>query len=616
MKNNPALRRLPRIGRLTAGIMALLLLWVLIPQTAFAATGDDTVGQVERLIDGICAFKCGGADSAHIQRWLDGGLADGVGGAAEWYVLALSQSGETYDFTAYAASLADYLASKNVPSATTREKFALASMAAGSGVDYAASVLPGAIGKQGVMSWIYGLHVLNNGVEADGIDAASAVRSLLDLECSAGGWTILGDVADTDVTSMAMQALAPHADDPEVKAALDRAVGLLAGRQGGDGDCMGFGGAFNPESTAQVIVALSAMGIDCAADERFMTNGKTLFDGLEKYRLDDGSFCHALGDGMNENATVQTFYACVSYLRMTRGAGSLYVLDALRPAETVPEVDTPVPAEPEPAPEEPTAAESAEDGEPIPSEPDAPEAEPVPEPEPEPEAKPEPEPEPAPETERSPVSEAEVPDAESGIGEVPAPAAKTPGGYRKWAYLGVGIAGVLACVVLFAVGKRHYKNYIAVGLFVLLGAAFVHFTDFQSVGTYYSAGPEKENAVGHVTMTIRCDTVLGKTDSELIPEDGVILPLTEFAIEEGDTAYSILTEAARTYGIQTETRGAEGMLYVTGIHYLYEYEFGDLSGWMYHVNGQAPSVGSDACVLHDGDLVEWLYSCEIGNDLN
>ena len=58
------------------------------------------------------------------------------------------------------------------------------------------------------------------------------------------------------------------------------------------------------------------------------------------------------------------------------------------------------------------------------------------------------------------------------------------------------------------------------------------------------------------------------------------------------------------------------MRYVAGIHYLYEYDFGDLSGWMYHVNGTAPSVCSDAYVLADGDVIEWLYSCEIGNDLD
>ncbi|MBR5365565.1 MAG: DUF4430 domain-containing protein [Clostridia bacterium] len=597
------------LAKAAAGVIAVLLT-VFFPMPAHAAA-NNTVGQAERLIDGILTCKCGGSEKSRVQAWIDEGLADGIGGSAEWYVLGLSQSGETYDFAAYADSLAAYIREKNVPSATTREKFALAFMAADGNTAYAAEILPDALGKQGVMSWIYGLHILNNGVVADGIAAGSAVDALLEAECAGGGWTILGTVADTDVTAMAVQALAPHADDPDVKAALARAVDLLAGRQQEDGDCVGFGGAINPESTAQVLAALSAVGIDCAEDERFIRNGRTLIDGLEKYRLADGSFCHALGDGGNESATVQIFYACVSYLRTARGAGNLYVLDRLHPAE-----DPPEPTEPEPVEQEPVTEPVIEPAVPEPpiGAAEEPAAEESPEPEPDPE--PDPEPEPEPEPGAAPVPETEKAAPEASVQPEPEAAPKPSGGYRKWAYLGVGCAGLAVCVVLLAAGKRHVKNFIAVGVFVLLGAAFVYFTDFQSVGEYYRAGPEKENRVGTVTMTIRCDTVTDKTDSDLIPRDGVILPVTEFPIEEGDTAYDILTEAARTYGIQIESRGTEGMRYVAGIHYLYEYDFGDLSGWMYHVNGTAPSVCSDAYVLADGDVIEWLYSCEIGNDLD
>ncbi len=612
-------RRIRFITRIAAGVIAVLLT-VFFPMPA-GASGIDTVGQAEDLIGGILAFKCGGAEQERVQAWIGAGLPEAVGGSAEWYVLALSQSGETYDFTAYRDALAAYTASKSIASATTREKFALAFLASAGDASYAREILPGAVGRQGVMSWIYGLHLLNNGIEADGIDAKSAADALLSLECEGGGWTVIGSVADTDVTAMAVQSLAPHAEDPAVKAALGRAVDLLAGRQSEDGDCLGFGGAINPESTAQVLVALCALGIDCAGDARFIRNGKTLLDGIEKYRLPDGSFCHALGDGSNENTTVQVFYACVAYDRMARGAGNLYVLDRLNPPESEESPESPESPEPitEPEPvKEPVKEPTEPVKEPEPAEPvTEPEPAEVTEPEPEPvEPEPEPQPEPAPMTDETPVPETEGPVVGPDAPETPKAESRPSGGYKKWAYLGVGCAGALACIVLYAVGKRNVKNYLAVGAVVILGAAFVYFTDFQSVGDYYSAGPEKENAFGTVTMTIRCDTVTDKSDSELIPADGVILPLTAFPIEEGDTAYDILTEAARAFGIQMEARGTEGMRYVAGIHYLYEYQFGDLSGWMYHVNGAAPSVCSDAYVLADGDLIEWLYSCEIGNDLD
>ena len=118
-------------------------------------------------------------------------------------------------------------------------------------------------------------------------------------------------------------------------------------------------------------------------------------------------------------------------------------------------------------------------------------------------------------------------------------------------------------------------------------------------------------------MTIRCDTVAGQKDT--IPEDGVILPETEFDIRQGDTVFTILTEAARTYSIQIDNQGASsgthGMVYIAGIDYLYEFDFGELSGWVYHVNGVAPNVGCGDYVLQDGDRIAWLYTCDLGRDL-
>ncbi|MBQ5417450.1 MAG: DUF4430 domain-containing protein [Oscillospiraceae bacterium] len=100
----------------------------------------------------------------------------------------------------------------------------------------------------------------------------------------------------------------------------------------------------------------------------------------------------------------------------------------------------------------------------------------------------------------------------------------------------------------------------------------------------------------------------------------MILPPTQFDIDSDDTVYDILVEAARKYGIHAENTGssgnAHGMVYISGINYLYEFDFGDLSGWMYRVNGTAPSVGCGEYRLSDGDIIEWLYTTDIGNDLD
>ena len=51
-------------------------------------------------------------------------------------------------------------------------------------------------------------------------------------------------------------------------------------------------GTENVESTDQVVVALCCLGIDPLKDERFIKNGKTLLDGILKYRMSDGGFVH------------------------------------------------------------------------------------------------------------------------------------------------------------------------------------------------------------------------------------------------------------------------------------------------------------------------------------
>ena len=190
-------------------------------------------------------------------------------------------------------------------------------------------------------------------------------------------------------------------------------------------------------------------------------------------------------------------------------------------------------------------------------------------------------------------------------------------GYKPIAIIVIIGAGALLSVLLLALGKRSYKNFLFVGAAAAAGVVIVLVTDIRSAKDYYGSASEKSNAVGTVTMEIRCDTVVGKSDADYIPEDGVILPVTAFDIEAGDTVYDVLTDAAQTYGIQIDARGgSKTMIYVAGINYIYEFDFGDLSDWVYHVNGISPSRNSGDYVLEDGDVIEWLYTCELGHDLN
>ena len=55
--------------------------------------------------------------------------------------------------------------------------------------------------------------------------------------------------------------------------------------------------------------------------------------------------------------------------------------------------------------------------------------------------------------------------------------------------------------------------------------------------------------------------------------------------------------------------------YIRAINNLYEFDAGELSGWMYKVNDWFPNYGSSRYQLKPGDVVEWVYSCDLGRDV-
>jgi hypothetical protein len=154
------------------------------------------------------------------------------------------------------------------------------------------------------------------------------------------------------------------------------------------------------------------------------------------------------------------------------------------------------------------------------------------------------------------------------------------------------------------------KIIITVCALILLGAAIfaaIHFIDIKTPEEYYSEDDkEKENVIGSVTISIRCDRVIGM--AEHIPSDGIILDAATFDIEEGDTVYSILIEAAKKYKLQIDQNTSGTMTYVSGINNIGEMDFGDVSGWTYTVNGEVATVGASEYVLSDGDVIEWKYA--------
>lgn len=149
------------------------------------------------------------------------------------------------------------------------------------------------------------------------------IEKILAGQNDSGGWSFGGnadDSSDTDMTAMALQALAKYRTSADVGAAVEKALGCLAAMQLEDG---GFPG-MKSESCAQVITALCELEIPLT-DARFVKNGCTVLDKLLSYRTAQGGFCHAYGDDApNLMATEQALYALAAVRLSEEGRGRLY----------------------------------------------------------------------------------------------------------------------------------------------------------------------------------------------------------------------------------------------------------------------------------------------------
>ena len=125
------------------------------------------------------------------------------------------------------------------------------------------------------------------------------------------------------------------------------------------------------------------------------------------------------------------------------------------------------------------------------------------------------------------------------------------------------------------------------------------------------------------TLSVRCDTILnniGWLDSEkvdIVPKDGVIFAEKTVTFYEGESVFNLLVREMKRNKIHMEFENTPiyNSAYIEGIANLYEFDCGELSGWMYKVNDWFPNYGCSRYQLKAGDKVEWVYTCDLGNDV-
>ena len=125
------------------------------------------------------------------------------------------------------------------------------------------------------------------------------------------------------------------------------------------------------------------------------------------------------------------------------------------------------------------------------------------------------------------------------------------------------------------------------------------------------------------TLSVRCDTILDnmsdfdKDKAEILPNNGIILKETEVVFYEGETVFNLLRREMKKNKIHMEFNEVPmyGSAYIEGIANIYEFDCGELSGWMYKVNDWFPNYGCSRYKLNEHDKVEWIYTCDLGRDI-
>ena len=529
-----------------------VLLAALCAITAIHAGFTGSAEEADRYEEGILSYLTGASSAESVQAWLDGPEEELFRHPVEWYFLPLYQSGK-YDFTSFASAYKSRIptAEKKTANSTWLNRMMTAWAL---GADVSEEEIKAHIVPGDIMSLVYGLHFANN----------TGVRYfepelLCGLQCEDGGFSLRGDFGDVDVTAMTLQALTPVVtgqsrlsfSEEEKKTVTETVERATAYLARVQLDNGGFA-SFGADNCESVCQVIIAL---CGLG------------------IDPATDSRFQKNGENPLTTLRRFRTQEGAFIHKEGdapgditaAETLCALAAyermltgksplyLLTRSELMQVET---EEPTPTPKEPTPTETV----------------------------------------RSTAKE------EAGSGIPP---------YRFYATGAVIVLLLIVLAVLKGLRRFTKKNVLlSVGIAAVL-LAVTWFTRFESVKQHYS-GTEKTDPIGTVSITIRCDTIAGEAGA---PGDPVILPVTEVQIEKGETAFAVLGQITKENRIPMDFTGSGSSAYVKGIAGLYEFDYGNLSGWIYLINGEEMSIGCGAAEVSPGDRIEFLYTKMLGDDL-
>lgn len=336
---------------------------------------DHTKEELTAIAEGIVDWKKQEMGIRTEDALLSGSFLGQAGNSAgDWYPLAMGRLGLPDDYDSYLEALKANVEERyrekgglHATKATEWQRIGLAVLSAGGdptdfGTDDSGNsinlVADGSydrgktvpLNAQGTNGFIWGL-LLMDGMRYEIPEQAAdtrdtVIQGILENQSTDGGFSLISGDSAADMTAMAVQALAPYYNSPQVytytdaagketkksvRQAVDEALECLSGQQKEDGN---FGSEAGSETTSQVIIALCSLGIDPEKDDRFIKDGKSLLDGLLVFAQEDGGFLHTQehdGDhpaasygGSDSMAGEQALCALASVLRLKGDLRNLY----------------------------------------------------------------------------------------------------------------------------------------------------------------------------------------------------------------------------------------------------------------------------------------------------
>ena len=399
---------------------------------------------------------------------------------------------------------------------------------------------------QGINGPIWALMAIDTGNYATPALRADLIQLILNGQFTDGSWGLAG--SDFDLTAMAIQALAPYYDgNPSAKAAADRGLAWLRARNIPDA-----------EGVAQMIVALSALGLD-AADYY----GKDYIASLLAYR-DTATGGFLRGGAVNAMATEQAAYSLVAYDRCLKNANRLYDMgDAGGGSVIVPVITITT------QPQNASFTVGNISG-------------------------------------SLTVAATVAPNAALGYQWYGNTVNSASGGTPVSGAAGAGFT------IPASLAQGIYYYYAVV---TSPGAAQVATNvAVVTVSSGTGGGGEGNNNGGGGGNPVTARASISVTDPNAkAGQTPVFFSLREFTLNPGETAYSLLLRTG--LNIRATGNAAYGGMYVEAINGFGEFDDGPQSGWMYRVGGVFPDYSSSMYTLKNGDTVEWLYTRSLGLDI-